>query len=83
MVVVIGIVVRPEHAKLIKAAADLAGTVENIVYFGTDTHIHVRLDGGEPFIVRQQNTRSADFGFEQGEKVGIKIGDDAAQVLKD
>jgi spermidine/putrescine transport system ATP-binding protein len=77
------VVVRPEHARLTKAPADLAGTVENIVYFGTDTHIHVRLDGGDPFIVRQQNTRSADFGFEQGEKVGIKIGDDAAQVLKD
>jgi spermidine/putrescine transport system ATP-binding protein len=77
------LVVRPEHAKLSKDPADLSGTVENIVYFGTDTHIHVRLDGGEPFIVRQQNTRSADCGFEQGEKVGIKIGDDAAQVLKD
>jgi spermidine/putrescine transport system ATP-binding protein len=77
------LVVRPEHAKLTKSSADLSGTVENIVYFGTDTHIHVRLDGGDPFIVRQQNTRSADCGFEHGEKVGIKIGDDAAQVLKD
>jgi spermidine/putrescine transport system ATP-binding protein len=77
------VVVRPEHARLIKHAADLSGTVENIVYFGTDTHIHVRLDGGEPFTVRQQNTRSAGCGFETGEKVGIQIGDDAAQVLKD
>jgi spermidine/putrescine transport system ATP-binding protein len=77
------VVVRPEHAKLMKVPTDLSGIVENIVYFGTDTHIHVRLDGGEPFIVRQQNTRSAGCGFETGEKVGIRIGDNAAQVLKD
>lgn len=77
------IVVRPEHAKLAKHPADLSGTIESIVYFGTDTHIHVRLDGGEPFIVRQQNTRSADCGFETGEKVGVQISDNAAQVLKD
>jgi spermidine/putrescine transport system ATP-binding protein len=77
------VVVRPEHARLTKGPADLAGTVENIVYFGTDTHIHVRLEGGDPFTVRQQNTRSAGCGFENGEKVGIAIGDDAAQILKD
>ena len=66
-----------------KAAGDLTGTIENIVYFGTDTHIHVRLDDGDAFIVRQQNSRSASCGFETGDKVGISIGDDAAQVLKD
>ncbi|MER9135827.1 ABC transporter ATP-binding protein [Mesorhizobium sp. M0830] len=77
------IVVRPEHAKLTAAKGDLSGTVENIVYFGTDTHIQVRLDSGEAFTVRQQNTRSAGCGFEQGDKVGIAIGNDAAQVLRD
>ncbi|TKT69312.1 ABC transporter ATP-binding protein [Aquamicrobium sp. LC103] len=77
------LMVRPEHAKLVKGKGDLGGTVQNIVYFGTDTHIHVRLDGGEMFIVRQQNARSAGCGFEEGEKVGVSIGDDAAQVLRD
>ena len=77
------LMVRPEHAKLIKSPGDLTGTIETIVYFGTDTHIHVRLDGGEAFIVRQQNSRSASCGFETGAKVGISIGDDAAQLLKD
>ncbi|TIT25303.1 MAG: spermidine/putrescine ABC transporter ATP-binding protein, partial [Mesorhizobium sp.] len=35
------------------------------------------------FTVRQQNTRSAGCGFERGDKVGIQIGNDAAQVLRD
>ncbi|WP_167480729.1 ABC transporter ATP-binding protein [Mesorhizobium waimense] len=77
------LMVRPEHAKLVKGAGDLAGTIETIVYFGTDTHIHVRLDGGEAFIVRQQNSRCASCGFERGDKVGISIGDEVAQLLKD
>ncbi|BCH20907.1 spermidine/putrescine import ATP-binding protein PotA [Mesorhizobium sp. L-8-10] len=77
------IVVRPEHARAVKGQGDLAGTVENIVYFGTDTHIHVRLDDGGLFTVRQQNSRSASCGFEQGERAGIVIGDEAAQVLRD
>ncbi|TJV38222.1 MAG: ABC transporter ATP-binding protein, partial [Mesorhizobium sp.] len=77
------VVVRPEHAKLTSGKGDLSGTVENIVYFGTDTHIHVRLDSSESFTVRQQNTRSAGCGFERGDKVGISIGNDAAQVLRD
>ncbi len=77
------VVVRPEHARLTKEGADVSGTVENIVYFGTDTHIHVRLDSDEAFIVRQQNTRDAGRSFERGEKVGILIGENAAQVLRD
>ncbi|MFD2053024.1 ABC transporter ATP-binding protein [Mesorhizobium calcicola] len=77
------LMVRPEHAKLVKGRGDLSGMIENIVYFGTDTHIHVRLDEGEVFMVRQQNSRSASCGFENGDKVGISIGDDAAQVLND
>jgi spermidine/putrescine transport system ATP-binding protein len=77
------IVVRPEHARVEKADGHLAGTVETVVYFGTDTNIHVRLDDGTPFIVRQQNRRSADCGFQTGDRVGIVIADDAAQVLRD
>ena len=77
------VVIRPEHAKAVKAKAELSGTVENIVYFGTDTNIHVKLDTGELFTVRQQNSRSADCGFAIGDPVGIAVADDAAQVLRD
>ncbi len=79
------IVVRPEHAQLSAASpgASLLGTVENVVYLGTDTHFHLRLADGEHFIVRRQNSRGAGDGIVQGGKVGILIGGDAAQVLKD
>ena len=43
------IVVRPEHAQVAaapSAASALQGVIENIVYLGTDTHFHVRLEDG-------------------------------------
>ena len=79
------VVVRPEHAQLVAADgnASLRGTVENIVYLGTDTHFHLRLDDGEPFIVRRQNTRGGTDNYGQGGRAGILIGADVAQVLRD
>ncbi|MBB4652858.1 ABC transporter ATP-binding protein [Aminobacter niigataensis] len=77
------VVIRPEHAKAVKDGGDISGVVENVVYFGTDTHVHIRLDDGETFTVRQQNARGAGTSFERGQRVGIVIGDDAAQILKD
>ncbi len=79
------IVVRPEHAALLlKPGKDaLRGTLENIVYFGTDTHFHVKLASGPHFIIRQQNRRGAREEFKTGMPVGVEIGENAAQVLKD
>ncbi|MDX8528354.1 ABC transporter ATP-binding protein [Mesorhizobium sp. MSK_1335] len=80
------LVVRPEHADLVPdpAKGTIAGTLSNIVYFGTDTHYHVKLDGGgEDFIVRHQNSRSGAVTYETGAKVGIQFEEDAARVLKD
>jgi spermidine/putrescine transport system ATP-binding protein len=79
------VVVRPEHANLLKSAAkgDLRGKLETAVYFGTDTHYHVALDGGGSFIVRTQNSRGAGEGFEEGDAVGIALEDHAVQVLRD
>ncbi len=78
-------VVRPEHAELVKRGgkADLWGKLETIVYFGTDTHFHVKLDGGADFIVRQQNRAAAATALRKGDAVGIKLEDHAAQVLRD
>ncbi|MDQ0346085.1 spermidine/putrescine transport system ATP-binding protein [Ancylobacter vacuolatus] len=77
------LVVRPEHARVVASGGQLSGLVENVVYFGTDTHIHVRLDEGFTFMVRQQNSRSQSCGAEVGARVGIEIAPDAAQVLRD
>ena len=79
------VVVRPEHARLSTETAGkpLTGTLENIVYFGTDTHYHLRLPSGEPFMVRQQNARDQANRFANGDVLGIEFGDHAAQVLRD
>ncbi|OQM77109.1 ABC transporter ATP-binding protein [Manganibacter manganicus] len=79
------VVVRPEHAQLVAADFDssMPGTIENIVYLGTDTHFHLRLDGGEAFVVRRQNSPNAASTFEKGARVGILIGSTAAQILRD
>jgi spermidine/putrescine transport system ATP-binding protein len=79
------VVVRPEHANVVQASENvpLRGTLENVVYFGTDTHYHVQLPQGSEFIVRMQNTRDCGAAFEAGQTVGIDIGENAAQILKD
>jgi spermidine/putrescine transport system ATP-binding protein len=79
------VVVRPEHARLATSAegSTLRGRLENVVYFGTDTHYYVRLDDGPEFIVRQQNQRGIDAALASGVPVGVFIGENAAQVLRD
>jgi spermidine/putrescine transport system ATP-binding protein len=79
------VVVRPEHARLTtdKTAVLLKGTLENIVFFGTDTHFHVKLADGSAFILRQQNASGAAAELKVGQSVGIAIAKDAARVLKD
>ncbi|MGB8315267.1 MAG: ABC transporter ATP-binding protein [Aestuariivirga sp.] len=79
------VVVRPEHATVVAAGkkATLSGKLENIVYFGTDTHYHVKLSKGGEFIVRHQNNHSGGTEFKTGQAVGVMFGDSAAQVLKD
>ena len=79
-------VVRPEHARLVAgqdADSALEGVLENIVYLGTDTHYHVRLADGAPFVVRSQNLRDRVETFSTGEPVGIGFARDAVQVLRD
>jgi spermidine/putrescine transport system ATP-binding protein len=79
------IVLRPEHAQLVKAdakAAGLTGTLSNIVYFGTDTHFHVTLNSGEGFMVRAQNKPHQSLGVAVGDHVAITLADNAARVLR-
>ncbi len=78
------VVLRPEHASIVglKQAA-LKGTVENVVYFGTDTHIHLLLSNGQPFMLRQQNAGVKKLNIQKGDEVGLAIADGTARILKD
>jgi spermidine/putrescine transport system ATP-binding protein len=77
------VVVRPEHSQLIPKGGALSGVIDNIVFFGTDTHYHLKLPDGTPFIVRQQNTNLAQPLFKQGQTAGISLAPGALRVLRD
>jgi spermidine/putrescine transport system ATP-binding protein len=78
------VIARPENASLVSVkAGNVSGTVENIIYFGTDTHFHVKLTSGEPFVVRRQNNKASPGTLTVGTQVGVMFEAGAAQVLKD
>ncbi len=80
------LVLRPEHAALasVKKARNktaLIGTVTNIVYFGTDTHFHLKLADSPDFTVRSQNRHGAEADFSVGDIVEISAANGAARIL--
>ena len=79
------VVVRPEHANLVAVkAGQLKGVLDNVVYFGTDTHFHVKLEDGTGFMVRQQNEGDGrDAALVKGAKVGIALAEGTARILRD
>jgi spermidine/putrescine transport system ATP-binding protein len=79
------VVIRPEHADITRDPAHTTcmGTIANIVYFGTDTHFHVKLDDGSEFVSRQQNSWEKAADFQVGERIGIDMEEGASRVLKD
>jgi len=76
--------VRPEHAVLCDDKnALLSGTLEEVIYSGTDTHYHVRLSDNTRFVVRKQNHPGATEQITPGSTIGIHFDAGVAQVLKD
>ncbi|MCH8529296.1 MAG: ABC transporter ATP-binding protein [Saccharospirillum sp.] len=75
------VVIRPEHASLTERG-DLQATVENAVFFGTDTHIHLRLEDQTPFILRRQNTGVSVAPPEAGQHACIAVAEGGIQVLR-
>ena len=78
--------VRPEYSQLIaesSAKGDLQGVLENIVYFGTDTHYYTRLPDQTMFVTRSQNQREDTETFKVGQSVGVAFKPNSVQVLRD
>jgi len=76
------LVIRPEQARLVEdGASDLEAQVESSTFFGTDTHVHLRLLDGQGFILRRQNV--ADMPEpEPGTRVGLRLSPGALRVLR-
>lgn len=84
--------VRPERSELLAGDSEgeserdgtmMTGTLDNVVYFGTDTIYHVRLENGATFRVRTQNHSGSLHARQPGEKVRVHIPRDAVRVLAD
>ena len=76
------VVVRPEHAMIGKAGdGQIEGKIETLVYFGTDTHFHIRVADGTEFTVRQQNRRGDEMRLKQGDAVSIRLPPGVATIL--
>jgi spermidine/putrescine transport system ATP-binding protein len=77
------IVLRPEHAALRASGSEdaLKGVLANIVYFGTDTHYHLKLSDGKTFTVRAQNRPGFDAAFSVGDTAEIIAAKGAARIL--
>ena len=79
------VVIRPEQVRLAEAgeAGTVPATVESLVYFGTDTHCHLRLKDGTEMVARLQSPASGEAGLQQGQTVGLRFAPGAARVLED
>jgi spermidine/putrescine transport system ATP-binding protein len=76
--------VRPEQVR-IGAVEDgaIPATVDNLVYFGTDTHCHLHLADGTGIVARLQSPANGEAGLSKGQAVGLRFGPGAVQVLED
>ena len=81
---VVTVIVRPENASVsTTATAGLSGVVENVVYFGTDTHVHLKLNDGAPFTLRRQNVSGSENKLAVGDVVNLALAAGAARVIRD
>ncbi len=76
--------IRPERLQLLAADhpdAKLLGTVDQLVYLGTDTQTTVVLNNGIKLLVRSSNNATQHIVAQSGEKIGIGIDTMAARFL--
>ncbi|WP_443089973.1 ABC transporter ATP-binding protein, partial [Yoonia sp.] len=75
-------VIRPEQAVLAATdAGHMTASVQNAVFFGTDTHIHLTLADGQPFTLRRQNNAGLADPV-PGSQIGVALAQGALQILK-
>ena len=81
----VNITVRPEQATLVaeSGGADLSGTVTNVLYSGTDSKVHIKLNSDEEFIAKIMNSGNTKRDWQPGQTLGINIQPGAAQILRD
>jgi len=81
----VSVAVRPEQLIICPAneGGDLTGTITNIIYFGSGSHIEVKLVNGELISVRQQSHNDDNPVFALDDLVCICFSDNCLQILAD
>ena len=82
----VSVLVRPEHASVRAGTAgpgEIAATVENVVYSGDMTALHLRLNSGETFKTRAANRPGEGTIPERGAPAALTIAPGAVTVLRD
>lgn len=76
---------RPEHVRIVAAGTDavLTATVGQSTYFGTDSHVELRLADGTMIVARQQSGATDAETPAPGTTVGVSFPAAAVQVLED
>jgi len=76
--------VRPEQVRISPAGAagQIGATLTDTVYFGTDTHCHLRLRDGTEVVARLQSLPSGDIGLRIGDELALSFVEGALQVLE-
>jgi len=78
--------IRPERIRILDSAhpdAYLKGTLEQLVYMGTDTQATVKLSNGAQLLVRSPNNATQKISAQVGDSVGIATDEHAARFLVD
>jgi len=81
----VSVAVRPEQLIICPAneGGDLTGTITNIIYFGSGSHIEVKLANGELISVRQQSYNDDNPVFALDDLVCICFSANCLQILAD
>ena len=74
--------IRPERVKIVEAGSGgLAGTLDDVVYHGTDTLLHFHLADGTPMRARRQNASARMPSFKPGDRIGWRVDPESVAVL--
>jgi spermidine/putrescine transport system ATP-binding protein len=80
------VMIRPEHVALATSLPDalnLTATVKQLVFFGTDTHVHLALPDGTLLVARVQNALHGGRSFTEGESVAVALPGEALRIIVD
>ena len=79
------VAIRPEQLRLTPFGEEgaIPATVEGATFFGTDSHVHLRLGDGTPVVARIQSDPSGEAALPPGTRVGLRPAPGALQVLAD